>query len=106
MTTQTVPRLTPLRKDFEDALHWAELAAKYYIRLPIWNTAATPEKMRYWLRKFRVSEHQYLEATGYKRIEQFMEFNPDWPLRAWLGLLLEYVNERDNAVGVLRAYER
>lgn len=97
---------THLRRDFEDAGHWADLAKKYYIRLPIWSTSPTPEKMRFWLRKFRVTEKDYLESTGYKRLENFMELNPDWPLRAWLGLLLEYVNERDNARGILRAYDR
>lgn len=95
-----------LRDNFLDANHWKELAQKYYIRLPVWKTEPTPEKMRFWLRKFRVSEKDYLDATGYKRLENFMELNPDWPLRAWLGLLLEYVNERDEARGILRAYDR
>lgn len=94
------------RDDFEDADHWAELAKKYYIRLPIWKTAPTLEKMRFWLRKFRITESAYLEMTGYKSLSDFQTLNPDWPLRAWLGLLLKYVNERDNAKGVLKAYER
>jgi len=110
-TTESNPIVDPivdptLRRDFADADHWAELAKKCYIRLPIWNTAATPEKMRFWLRKFRVTEAEYLNATGYKALQDFMRLNPDWPLRAWLGLLLEYVNERDEARGILRAYER
>lgn len=100
-------QLSPvLRCDFEDANHWKDLAVKYYIRLPVWKTTATPQKMRHWLRKFRIAEKDYLDMTGYKRLENFMELNPNWPLRAWLGLLLEYVNERDEARGVLRAYER
>ena len=97
---------TALRSNFLDDGHWVDLARKYYVRLPIWKTAPTTEKMRYWLRKFRVRETEYLEATGYKVLEDFMRLNPDWPLRAWVGLLLEYVNERDDAKGILRAYER
>lgn len=98
--------MAELRSNFEDAEHWSELARHYYVRLPMWKLAWTPEKARYWLRKFRVTEAQYLEATGYKKIEDFQTLNPDWPLRAWVGVLLEYVNERDNAGRVLKAYER
>lgn len=89
-----------------DDNHWKDLARKYYVRLPVWKTVPTPEKMRYWLRKFRLAERDYLEITGYKRIENFMELNPAWPLRAWVGLLLEYINNRDDAKTILRAYER
>lgn len=95
-----------LQKDFDDDKHWIELARKYYIRLPKYGTFPTPEKMRYWLRKFRVPESSYLEMTGFKILEDFATLNQGWPLRAFVGLLLEYVNERDEAKGVLRAYDR
>ena len=95
-----------LRRDFEDAEHWSDLAKKMYVRLPIWKTPCTETSIRKWLRRFRVDVKTYLDATGYKKITDFMEYNPDWPLRAFVGLLLEYVNERDEAKGVLRAYDR
>lgn len=98
--------MTELRKDFSDDMTWVDLARRFYIRLPIWKTPVTEQAMRKWLRKFRVTEKEYLQATGYKELGDFMKLNPDWPLRAWVGLLLEYVADRDDAKGVLRAYDR
>lgn len=94
------------RKDFADDETWVELAKKLYIRLPNWATPPDERHMRRWLRKFKVPEKAYLDATGYEALSDFTKYNPDWPLRAWLGLLLEYVVERDEARGVLRAYDR
>ena len=94
------------REDFTDAEFWGDLAKKLYVHLPIWSIEVTTEKMKKWLRKFRVKEKEYLEATGYDTLEDFQRLNPTWPLRAWVGLLLEYVVERDEAKGVLRAYDR
>lgn len=102
-------RFTPdesLRRDFLDDNHWIELARKFYIRLPRYGIPATDEKKMYWLRKFRVTEKQYLDMTGYEKLSDFNDLNPKWPLRAFVGLLLEYVNERDEARHVLRAYDR
>lgn len=98
--------MTELRKDFLDDATWVDLAKRFYIRLPIWKTPVDERSMRKWLRKFRVTEKTYLEATGYKELMEFQKLNPDWPLRAWVGLLLEYVADRDDAKGVLRAYDR
>ncbi|HEY4759345.1 MAG TPA: hypothetical protein VIH42_02065 [Thermoguttaceae bacterium] len=98
--------MNTLRNQFVDNETWVGLARRFYIRLPNWRTEPTNENMRRWLRRFRITETQYLEATGYKSLEDFRTYNPDWPLRAWLGLLLEYVAERDEAKGVLRAYNR
>jgi len=97
---------TTLRRNFADNGHWIELARKLYVRLPVYGSQPTDEKMRYWLRKFRVVEGTYLLATGYKELADFRALNPDWPLRAWVGLLIEYVTERDEAKGILRAYDR
>lgn len=98
--------MTTYRKDFEDDETWTDLAKRFYVRLPIWKTPPTDEVMRKWLRRFRVTERGYLDATGYKELKDFSRLNPDWPLRAWVGLLLEYVAEREDARGVLRAYDR
>lgn len=104
-----IPRFQPdtsLRKDFADSDHWSELSRKLYIHLPRFGSRASDEDMRRWLRKFRVTEADYLSATGYKELGDFRTLNPDWPLRAWVGILMEYVVERDAAKGVLRAYDR
>ncbi len=95
-----------LRKDFVDDSTWTELAKRFYYRLPIWKTEVSETAMKKWLRRFRVTEKEYLASTGYKKLSDFQKLNPSWPLRAWVGLLLEYVAERDDAKGILRAYER
>lgn len=95
-----------LKRDFLDDKTWAELAKRLYVRLPTYGTLATDEKIRKWLRKFRVPEKDYLAATGYKEIADFRKYNPTWPLRAFVGMLIEFVIERDEAKGVLRAYDR
>lgn len=109
MAFETTKRFVPdssLRREFADDEHWATLAKSLYVRLPLYGTKPTDEAIRRWLRKFRVSEKDYLGATGYAAIADFREHNPDWPLRAFVGLLIEYVVERDAAKGVLRAYDR
>ena len=93
-------------RQFADDGLWAELARKYYLRLPVRTLPADDEHMRKWLRKLRIREPEYLAMTGFKSLEDFRRLNPDWNLRAWVGLLLEYVVERDEAKGVLRAYDR
>ncbi len=95
-----------LRNNFADEDTWLELAKRFYIRLPIWKTEPTDSAMQKWLRRFKVTERDYLMATGYTQLSDFRRLNPDWPLRAFVGVLLEYVAERDDAKGVLRAYDR
>ncbi len=101
----TSPAVKSFPKFAEDAF-WCDLARKYYLRLPVRTLPADDEHMRKWLRKLRIREPEYLAMTGFKSLEDFRRLNPDWNLRAWVGLLLEYVVERDEAKGVLRAYDR
>src|SRR3990172_6527511 len=61
-------RMDTLRNQFVDNETWVSLARRFYVRLPNWRTEPTNENMRRWLRRFRVTETQYLEATGYKSL--------------------------------------
>ena len=45
--------------------------------------------MTKWLRKLGVPLTEYLDCSGEKTLGDFVVHNPDWPLRAWVGLLLE-----------------
>ncbi len=95
-----------MRRDFLDDEDWKELADRFYIGLPVWATEPTDKQIRKWLRRFKIPVQEYLNITGYKKISDFREYNPDWPLRAFVGLLLEYVAEREDAKNVLKAYDR
>lgn len=95
-----------LRREFLDEDHWRSLARRCRLNMPMWGLPATPASMRRYLRKLRIKEAEYLDATGYTKIEDFNRLNPDWPLRAWVGLLLEYFCEKEDAKRTISAYER
>jgi hypothetical protein len=79
-----------LRRDFLDEGEWKRLAKAAGIRLPQWQTPVTTAGMRRSLRKLGVSVKAYLAWSGETRLAEFAARNPDWPLRAWVGLVLEW----------------
>lgn len=80
------------RHDFLDSGSWDELAATKGLRLPQWHLGPTPGNMEKWLRKLGVSVAQYCAWSGDKGLSDFAKLNPDWPLRAWIGLMLEQMD--------------
>lgn len=80
---------------FADDGHWVRLATGHGVRLPRATTAVTHGAMERWLRRLGVSRAQYLMWTGESSLRDFARANPTWHLRAWVGLLLEWVDERD-----------
>jgi len=92
----------PLKRDFLDDGYWQELAKDWKVRLPTWTLPPEPRTMRRWLRRLRVREREYLDACGFDKLDEFIEKNPEWPLRAWVGVLLEYVQDRELARETLR----
>ena len=86
------------RNDFMDDEHWKELALRFGVLLPKWYVAPEVSKMRSWIRKLGLKERDYCEACGEDwQLSDFAKLNPDWPLRAFVGILLEYVEELNNA---------
>lgn len=75
---------------FSEQLRWAEWAKELHIRLPMWRFACTTGGMRRFLKKLNVPVSDYLEANNEKNLSQFAKMNPDWPLRAWVGLQIEW----------------
>lgn len=86
-----------LRKNFEDNEYWKELARLKGIRLPNWMYPPTPKSIRRYLRRLDISISEYKDVMGFKSLNDFRDRNPDWPLRALVGVLLEYQFERDQA---------
>lgn len=78
------------RSDFVDSSHWDQLARKHLsaFSLPKWSVLCTPERMARWAERLNITEAEYRRQTM-TSFEQFIRLNPDWPLRAWIGLLLE-----------------
>lgn len=79
-----------LRQDFAEAYLWTELAHAIKFRLPLWRLKCTTGGMRRALKKLGIPVDEYLEANNEKNLKAFAKNNPEWPLRAWVGLLLEW----------------
>lgn len=82
-------RAATLRHDFADAPEWERLASQYGVRQPAWNEAVTTGKITTWCRRLGVSLADYREWWGGTSLRDFQQQNPDWPLRAWFGLVVE-----------------
>ena len=79
-----------MQNDFTDDVHWQELAAKLTdYTLPKYGLPCTLEKMLLWLERTEISPRQYLTASGLKNLNEYVELNPTFPLRAFVGELLE-----------------
>ncbi len=76
--------------------HWKELTALYLRpqqELPSRDVPCEPEAMAEWLGYLGMDEGQYraLTDTG---LAEFATLNPSFPLREWIGSVLELVHER------------
>lgn len=92
-----------LKQDWQDEDVWQDLAAARGVRLPASYLRPTPTLIRRYCRKLGISNKEFLEWGAYKTVEDFERLNPRWPLRALVGVLLEYAEERDTARKTLRA---
>lgn len=84
-------RASTLRMDFADQQHWSDLARELKLRLPPWGIPCTVSRMRTFLHKCNLSQLAY--ERYYDKLSSFAKNNPDWPLRAWAGLVLEMITE-------------
>ena len=80
--------------EFCDAVYWYKLAAKRLLSFnrPGWSIQCTPEQMILWLERLDFTEKQYQKYTN-TSLREFIELNPTWPLRAFVGLMLEMTQE-------------
>ena len=83
------PVSKPLQGEFADDAYWQELCEKTRYVLPAHDVAATVENIRLWLNRLEIKEGDYREAMQ-TSIEDMVKLNPTWPLRAFVGLLLEF----------------
>ena len=83
------PLSKPLRAGFKDDETWAELCEKTRYVLPALDVRATRENIRLWLNMLEIREADYREAMQ-TIVDDMLALNNDWPLRAFVGLLLEF----------------
>lgn len=73
--------------EYLDSNHWAELATKWKIRMPVYNEAASEKGIRKYMRKVGVSNEVWCES--YCSVKEWLGYNPTWTLYGAVGLVLE-----------------
>lgn len=82
----------PLKTDFADASHWDALAAKHLPRYTLpaaWREPATADALALWLDRMDVPVAAFKRMGAYRSLQDALDLNPRWPLRALIGLALE-----------------
>lgn len=92
-----------LRTDFADEPTWAELGSALKFRLPGYGVECTRARMVRAIHKAGWGLDDYRKWCGYKQPEDWAAANPDWPLRAFVGLLLEAVQREYESENGARA---
>ena len=80
------------RTDFLDSGAWSEMGKNIPYNLPDWTRPCIPEDMTWWCERLNVDYETITNTTN----EEFIRLNKDWPLRAFVGLLLEQRDEQGN----------
>jgi hypothetical protein len=82
------PFVNFMKAEFKDSAEWERLCEKTRYVLPAWEVVATVDNFRVWLNRLDIKEADYRDAMQTK-IADMILLNPGWPLRAFVGLLLE-----------------
>jgi hypothetical protein len=74
------------KRDWLDSGLWDELAKARGIRLPLWSKVPTPRFLKRW--------HESLDTEPFEAVygcspSRLITLNPDTPLRAFVGMMLE-----------------
>lgn len=74
------------KRDWLDSGVWDELAKAKEIRLPLWSKVPTPRRLKRW--------HETLDTEPFEAVygcspSRLVSLNPDIPLRAFVGMMLE-----------------
>lgn len=85
-----------MKTDFTDSGYSDELDDKHLAsyRIPEWHEECSTERMIWWLERLDMTEKDYVKLTN-TSLDEFRKLNPDWPLRAFVGLILELYDERE-----------
>lgn len=86
-----------MRNDYLDMGYWEHLARKRHIRLPRHASPLKRGLMERYLALCGVTISAYRAWSGFRTLKQFIEANPEWSARAFVGLLLELSEEQADA---------
>jgi hypothetical protein len=91
-------RANPVRREWLDQDYHERLAKVFGIRLPPPGEVPTPSVMRRFLNRVRRSVRWWYGETGFSRLDQFSECNPECSAREWGCTVLESVAREDRTV--------
>lgn len=95
--------LKTMKTQWPDEDGWMEIARQYNFRLPQMQYLPDASNIRTWCRRLKITEKEFRTWGGYSSLDEFQIRNPRWPLRALVGVLLEYYDERETARKALGA---
>lgn len=86
-----------LKLEYADENHWASLASKYSVRLPVYYQPSSEIKyVRRIAKKLNIDINEFLSSTGYSNVKSLASANPTWTARAICGTLLEFYDDNLN----------
>ena len=91
-----------LKQDWLSKTDWFAMALAKGIKLPGSYIPSEDRLILRWLRKIHMTKSEFLAWGGYREVSDFQMQNPRTPLWALIGMLLEYVEERDDSAARLR----
>ena len=83
------PFLLHLKSEFKDSDEWEKMIESTKYVLPGWEVLPTILLMELWLERLNISKRLYIDHMQ-TNLKDWIKLNPEWPLRSWVGLLLEY----------------
>ena len=86
-----------LKLEYADDNHWASLASKYSVRLPLYYQPSSEIKyVRRIAKKLNTDINEFLSSTGYSNVKSLALANPTWTARAICGTFLEFYDDNLN----------
>ena len=79
--------MTP-KAEFKDSAEWDKMLESTRYVMPAWDVMPTVENMELWMDRLDKSKRLYVDRTQ-TSLKDWVALNPSWPLRAFIGLLLE-----------------
>ena len=82
-------------RNTDDIREWNKLAEIHLSRfnLPKWGVPCSVDQMERWLDRLNLDKHSYYKRTR-TTLQEFIDLNPDWSLRAFIGTILEMKAEQ------------
>jgi hypothetical protein len=85
----------------DDKNHWKKLASKHDVRLPVWYSKADPRGIRKTLRKLGKDSLWFKDVTGFVSAQEHADANPNMPLYAFAGMMLEEIAQESSSEGIV-----